>query len=240
MKLYGRNPVLERLRSNPKSIKKIFIQEGHKDLAYFRQKGNKWGIPVICIPASKMLKLARNWNTQGLLVDVEDFSYVPYADLLETAKAKKQTIVFLDGLNDPQNLGAVLRSLACLGRFAVVLPTHDSVGVTETVLRVASGGENYVPVAQVSNLNQAIVKAKADFTIAGTVVEGGESIYEVEWPFPLGLVIGSEQKGIRDVIRKNMDLLVTVPMAHPRLSMNVAMAATACAYSIVAQTNRKK
>lgn len=236
MKLYGRNPVLERLRSNPKSIKRIFIEEGHKDTAYFRQKANKWGIPMAVIPASKMLKIARNWNTQGILIDVDDFGYIPYDDLLEEARAKRRTIIFLDGITDPQNLGAIIRNLACLGSFAVVLPTHDAAGVTETVLRIASGAENHVPIAQVSNLNPAIVKAKEkDYWIAGTVVDGGQSIYDVQWPSPVGLVIGSEQKGIKEIIKKNLDLLVSIPMAHPRLSLNVASAVAVCAFEVTRQ-----
>ena len=233
MKLYGKNPVLERLRSNPKSIKKIFIEEGHRELAYIRQKGNKWGIPVICVPASKMLKMGRSWNTQGILVEVDDFAYVPYDELIETAINKKQTILFLDSLTDPQNLGSIIRTVACLGGFVLVLPTHDSVDVTETVLRVCAGGDNYVKVAQVSNLNQAILKAKEnDFWIAGTIAEEGQSIYEIQWPFPLGLVIGSEQKGIRETILKNLDAAVTIPMAYERLSLNVATATAVCCYEI--------
>ena len=142
----------------------------------------------------------------------------------------------MDGLTDPQNLGNIIRTVACLGGFSIVLPTHDSVEVTETVLRVSAGGDNYVKVAQVSNLNQAILKAKEnDFWIAGTVVEEGQSIYEMEWPFPLGLVIGSEPKGIRETIRKNLDMTVTIPMAYERLSLNVATATALCCYEIIRQ-----
>ena len=81
-------------------------------------------------------------------MDVEDFTFVPYDELLETALKKKRSLVFLDGLNDPQNLGAIIRSLACLGKFSIVLPTHDSVSVTETVLRVASGGDSVTRVEE--------------------------------------------------------------------------------------------
>ena len=126
-----------------------------------------------------------------------------------------------------------MRTLSCLGGFGIVLPTHDSVGVTESVLRVASGGDNFVGVARVGNLANAIAKAKdAGFWIAGAVVEEGQDITRTPLQFPFGLVVGSEQKGIRDVIIKRLDLKVTVPMAQPRMSLNVAHAAAIFAYEI--------
>ena len=148
MRLYGKNPASERLKSNPKSIRKIYLQEGFDDAAYFHMKAKQWAIPVMVIPRSRMLKIARNVNTQGILVDVEDFSYVPFDELLEQSRKKRRTLLFLDEVNDPQNLGAIMRSAACLGNFSIILPTHDSVSVTEAVLRVASGGDNFVAVAK--------------------------------------------------------------------------------------------
>lgn len=236
MKLSGKNPVLERIKSNPRSIKKIYIEPGHAEIEYLKMKAKKYGILVIEVPRSKIEKLARNVNTQGVLVEIDDFSYVPYKELLELAVQKNYVLLFLDELNDPQNLGSILRSLAGLGHFAVVIPTHNSVEVTEAVLRVACGGENYTLVAKVSNLAQAIGTAKAQgFWIAGTLTKGGQSLYETRFFFPLGLVIGSEQKGIRDVIQKQLDVEVTIPMANDRMSLNAAQAATVLAYEAVKQ-----
>src|SRR3989338_1162617 len=241
MKLYGKNPVIERLKSNPQSIKKIYLQENQADAAYIYQKAKKWGIPVFSVPRSQMLKVGKSIHTQGILVEIDDFGYVPYDDLLNQAVEKGYSILFLDGLNDPQNLGAIIRSAACFGGFSIVLPTHDSVEVTEAVLRVASGGDNYVPVAKVSNLNQAISLAKkAGFWIAGALVEGGKNLPEASLPFPLSLVMGSEQKGIREVIKKQLDLGLTIPMAPTRLSLNVAQATTIFCYEITKQKNSQK
>ncbi|MFA5087544.1 MAG: RNA methyltransferase [Candidatus Omnitrophota bacterium] len=236
MKLYGKNPVLERLKSSPKSILRIYIQEGHFETDYIRMKAKKWGIPVLCVPRSKMVKMGRSLNTQGLLMDVEDYFYVPFGELLDSASQRNESLLFLDGLNDPQNLGAIIRSLACLGHFSLVLPSHDSVEVTEAALRVSAGGDNYVKVAKVSNLNQAILAAKeAGFWIAGAVVEGGENLSEAKLPFPLALVVGSEEKGIREVIKKRIDIKLTIPMAQPRLSLNAAHATTIFCYEITKQ-----
>ncbi|OGX40555.1 MAG: hypothetical protein A3G91_00475 [Omnitrophica WOR_2 bacterium RIFCSPLOWO2_12_FULL_50_9] len=236
MRLFGKNPAIERLRSNPKSIRQIYIQEGFREAAYIYKKAKQNGIPVIAVAASRLWKMGRDKNTQGILVDVEDFAYTPYEDLLEAALHKKRCLVFLDGLNDPQNLGAVIRSLACLGRFSVVLPAHGSVEITESVLRVASGGDNYVPVAKVTNLAQAVRSAKeAGIHVMGSVVESGVNIFDAEFSFPLGLVVGSERQGIREGIRKLLDGEITIPLAMETLSFNVAQAATILCYEITRQ-----
>ncbi len=239
MKLYGKNSVLERLKFNPQSIHRILIEQGHQDHGYISQKARKWGIPVAAVPITQIMKLARNHNTQGIIADIDDFVYTSYPELLEKAVEKNKVLVFFDGVTDPQNLGAIIRSLGCLGNFAIVLPTHDSVSVTETVLRVASGADNYVLVSQVGNLAQAIKKAKdVGFWIVGSVVEDGENFFETKLQFPLGLVVGSEQKGIRDVIKKHLDCKVTIPMAQPRMSFNVAQATSIFAYEIAKQKRK--
>ncbi len=241
MRLYGKNPVIERLKFDPRSIQRIYIETGHADSGYVHKKAKKAGIAVCSVPRSKIQKLARNLNTQGILAEVGDFPYVEYDDLLEQALKKNLVLVFLDGLNDPQNFGGILRSCACFGGFAVVLPTHDSVDVTETVLRVACGGENYVPIAKVANLGRALEEAKdKGFWIAGTVVADGENVCDTKLQFPLGVVIGSEQKGIRAVIRKLIDQALTLPMAQPRMSLNAAHAASVFCYEIMLQKNGKK
>ncbi len=236
MRLFGKNPAIERLRANPRSIRQIYIQEGFREAAYIYKKARQNGIPFLEVAASNLWKMGRDKNTQGILVDVEDFFYAPYEDLLDAALHKGRCPVFLDGLNDPQNLGAIIRSLACLGRFSVVLPIHDSVEMTESVLRVSSGGDNYVPVAKVTNLAQAVRSAKeAGIHVMGSMVESGISIFDAEFPFPLGLVVGSERQGIREGIRKLLDGEITIPMAMETLSFNVAQAATILCYEITRQ-----
>jgi len=236
MKLYGKNPVIERLKSNPKSIHRIMIAEDHVELAYIRKKCHQWGISISTVPHSKIQRLAQNLNTQGILADIEDFVYVPLDELLDYALEKKRVPVFLDNLNDPQNLGGIIRTCGALGIFDIVLPTSESVSVTESVLRVACGGENYLSVAKVSNLGNAIEKAKKmGFWILGTVVEGPPNLTEITLQFPLGLVMGSEEKGVRDIIIKKLDAAVMIPMKNQRMSLNVAHATSMVCYEIVRQ-----
>lgn len=241
MKLYGKNTVMERLRVDPKSVNKVFVEQAYQGTGNIQKKARQWGVPVYVISTSKMLKMGRSKNTQGVLADVADYNYLDCAELFENALKKRRCLVFLDGLTDPQNFGAILRSLACLGKFSVVIPTHDSVSVTETVLRVASGGDNYVQVSKVSNLCKAIKKAQdAGFTIIGSVTQDGEALDEVKFDFPLGIVVGSEQKGIGERVQKQLDLKITIPMAAATVSFNAAHATTVLCYEITKQQKNYK
>ncbi len=233
MRIYGKNTVIERLRANPLSIKKIHLEEGFAEAAEIYKRAKKNNISVVVMKSVRMDRIARNKNMQGIMAETDDFQYMDYDDLLKQCLEKNRCPVFLDNLKDPQNLGVMIRSLACLGRFSIVLPTHDSVSITETVLRVACGGENYVPISIVANINKALRKAKdMGFWIVGSVVGGGAGIDEFEWPHPIGLVVGSEQSGIRDVIQKNLDFQITVPMYIDTMSLNAAQAATVICYEI--------
>jgi 23S rRNA (guanosine2251-2'-O)-methyltransferase len=236
--LYGRNSVLERLKANPGSIKRIFLaQEARLPdiLALARSKR----IPVSRVSEKRLYRIKRAERIQGVVAEADSFSYTPLDELID----EKLTIVFLDRINDPHNLGSILRILACFGEFAVVIPQHSSCRVNDTVIHVASGGENFVPVASVANVAGAIVKAKkAGYWIAGTAVEGGKDINNVSLPFPLGLVLGSEGRGIRHGINKHLDLCISLPMKGAALSFNVAMACAIFCYEINRQrlSERKK
>ena len=236
MRIYGKNPVIERLRANPTSIKKIHIEEGFGDAAEIYKRAKKHNLPVMVMRTDRMDRISRNKNTQGIIADLHDFDYMDYDDFLQQCLDKNRCPVFLDNLQDPQNLGSIIRSLACLGRFSLVLPTHDSVSVTETVLKIACGGENYVPISLVSNINKSLRKAKdMGFWIVGSVLDGGTDMDGFDWPHPLALVVGSEQSGIRDVIRQNLDFQITVPMHVDTMSLNAAQAATVICYEIARQ-----
>lgn len=239
MKLYGKNPVIERLKANPKSIRRILIEEEHADLAYIRKKCQQWGIAISTVPHSKIQRMAQNLHTQGILADIDEYPYVPLDDLLEKALEKKHSVLFLDNLTDPQNFGGIIRTCGSLGVFDIVIPTTESVGVTESVLRVACGGENYLSISRVSNLGNAIEKAKKmGFWIIGTAIKEAKSLTEVTMQYPLGFVMGSEEKGVRDILRKKFDQEVMIPMKHERMSLNVAHATSIMCYEIIRQNQK--
>ena len=238
MFLYGKNSVLERVRNRPKTIKKIFLQDNFDDES-IKNAIKAAKLPVVVLSENKFLRIKRADRLQGIVAEVNEFHYADFKSLLSKAKENNISLIFLDSLNDPHNLGSIMRTLACFGGFAMVIPKHDSCEVNETVLHVASGGENFTPVSLVTNLSNSLIAAKKEgFWAVGTVVEEGEEINKIDLPFPLCLVLGSEGKGIRPGIRKQLDSKVKIPMSGASLSFNVAMACAIFAYEINKQKKK--
>lgn len=229
--LYGKNSILQRLKKNPKSMHRILLDDKFDD-AYMLTIATRQKITIKRLSRNEFLRVKRADNLQGIIAEVDKFSYVPFRELLDEAISEKLSLIFLDSISDPQNLGSIIRTAACLGDFAIVLPKHDACEVNDTVLHVASGGENFVAISQVTNLSPALTQAKkAGYWIAGTVVEEGEDLTKVSLPFPLCLVLGSEGKGIRQGLHNQIDLKLSLPMkAH--LSFNVAVTCAIFCYEI--------
>ena len=234
MKLYGKNPVLERIKTAPGSIKKLYLQQ-LTDLSEIVREAKKQGLSFDSVDKAAFLRLSGgDVHAQGVMAEVEDFAYVPFADLLKGALDKGTVPVFLDGVTDPQNLGSIIRNLACLGGFALVLPEHDSARVNETVLRVACGGENHMPIASIGNTVRGVLAAKEKgLWIAGAVAEGGTNILTAKIQRPLAVVIGSEGKGIRPGVASHLDARLSLPMKGANLSYNVAVATSLFCYEIM-------
>lgn len=234
--LYGRNSVLERLKARPESIKKIFLQDDFAGAEIERLIKEK-GIPAVYVPAEKLSRIKQVKDLQGIAAETERYNYVSYYELFNQPKECLPTLIFLDRINDPQNLGSIIRTAACLGNFAVIIPRHNACEVTETVLHVASGGENYVPVSIVPNITQAVIAAKKQgFWIAGAVLdETAADLPQVSLPFPLGLILGAESGGIRSGVERRLDLKARIPMRGAGLSFNVAVAGAIFCYEIVRQ-----
>ncbi len=223
--------MLERLQAAPKTIRTLIIQQG-VDAPEVVRAAKTAGHRFISKTKAEFARLAPDLHAQGVLAEVEEFQYAALEDLVRKPEPRP-TLLFLDRVTDPQNLGAILRTTACLAGFALVLPRHESVEVNETALRVACGGENYVAVARVTNLAQASELAKkAGYWIAGAVSSGGTPLHEADWPEPLAVVLGSEGSGIRPGLEKHLDLKLTLPMPGADLSFNVATATALIAYEI--------
>lgn len=229
MILYGKNSVFQRLLSKPSSIQKVLIEDGFDDAdilniiktkkIFFKQAGKR-----------ELSKIMPGKNLQGIAALADKFKYADFDELLDKDKL---SLIFLDRIYDPQNLGAIIRIAACFGGFGIVIPKHKACEVTETVLHVACGGENFVPVALVSNLSNVIIKAKKEgYWIAGAAVKDGEDISKVKMPFPLGFILGSEGAGVRYGIDKQLDLKVNIPMRGAQLSFNAAVACGIFCYEV--------
>ncbi|MFH1338667.1 MAG: 23S rRNA (guanosine(2251)-2'-O)-methyltransferase RlmB [Candidatus Omnitrophota bacterium] len=232
MYLYGKNSVRERLKANPRGIKKIYLADDFDDRAILNAIRTA-GVKIQRLAYKRLTKIKRAEHLQGIIAEIDKFSYTPLESLFSKTSSQQLTLIFLDNLTDPQNLGAIIRSLACIGGFAVVIPEHNSCKITEAVLHVASGGENYVPVVMVGNTSKALMEAKqAGYWSAGAVTEGGEDIGRARLAFPLCLVLGSEGRGIRPGVIKHLDFKITLPMRGAALSFNAAIAAVLLSYEI--------
>lgn len=236
MLLYGKNSVLERLKANPGSISKIFIREnfdGPEILGLIAEKQ----IPVATVSSKELSGLKPEKDLQGIVAKISRFEYSDFNELIKMPEQRRLNLVFLDRLSDPHNLGVIIRTAACFGGFGIIIPRHNACEVTDAVLHVASGGENYVPVCVLTNLSSAIIKAKDNgYWIMGGVVDSdAQYLNEISIPFPLGLVLGSEGEGIRYGIEKHIDIKARIPMRGAELSFNVAMASAIFCYEISRQ-----
>jgi 23S rRNA (guanosine2251-2'-O)-methyltransferase len=235
MYLYGKNSVLERLKTNPKSVRRIFVQDNF-NAPHIMKIIKSANITVKRVTEKELFRIKRADRLQGIVAEANKFTYTPFKDLLYRSENNRLSFIFLDSINDPHNLGSIIRIAACFGGFTIVIPKHGACEVNETVLHVASGGENFTPVSMVTNLSTALIEAKkAGYWAVGAVVEGGEDINNVTLPFPLCLVLGAEGKGIRYGIQKQFDLKVSLPMRGAQLSFNVAMACAIFSHEIVRQ-----
>lgn len=238
MYLYGKNSVWERLKADPDSISKIYLQDNF-DAPYIVKLINAASIPVTRVNEKELIKIKRADRLQGIVAEVNKYTYTSFEKLLLLPENERLSFIFLDSLNDPHNLGSIMRIAACFGGFAIVIPQHSSCEVNETVIHVASGAENYVPVSLVTNLTTTLIETKkAGYWAVGTVIEGGEDINKVSLPFPLCLVLGSEGTGIRYGLQKHLDLKITLPMRGAQLSFNVAMACAIFAHEIAKQRGK--
>ncbi|MDD5073264.1 MAG: 23S rRNA (guanosine(2251)-2'-O)-methyltransferase RlmB [Candidatus Omnitrophica bacterium] len=238
--LYGRNSILERMRANPKSLRMVMISENFDDAEIF-EAAKLHRTPIKRVAEKELFKMKHSERLQGIIAEADPFEYSSFEGLLKREDGIKPTFIMLDGITDPQNLGAIIRTSACFGSFAIVIPERDSCDVNETVLNVASGGENYVRVCRINNLSNALIHAKeAGYWAAGAVVGGGEDLNKASFPFPLCLVLGSEGKGIHHGVSKHIELKVTLPMPGAALSFNVAISAAIFCYEIARQREAGK
>ena len=232
--LYGKNSVFERLKNNPQTIKKIFLKNDF-NLPEIEKLIKISKIPVERISQDKLWRI-KPVSCGGIIAAADNFQYSYFEDLILKPKAEALALIFLDRIFDPQNLGAIIRTAACFGSFGIIIPKHKACEVTDTVLHVASGGENYVPIAKVSNLTNTLLKAKeAGWWAIGTTTSGGTDISAGKLSYPLCLILGSEGKGMRYGLSKHIDLALNIPMPGARLSFNVTAACAIFCYEIIRQ-----
>ena len=237
--LFGRRPVIELLRAG-RGAHKILISERTRPapaLDEIRRIAASRGIPVQTVPGGELEGIVADGNHQGVVALTPRYRYAQLRDLLAAPGAG---ILFLDGVMDPHNLGSLLRSADGAGFAGVVVPAHRSVAVTQTVRRVAAGAAEVVSVARVANLAGAIEEArKAGLWIAGLDGDAEEDVWvsNLMEP-PVGLVLGSEDRGLSRLVRQRCDALVRIPSAGRLGSLNVAVAGALAMFEVARRRDR--
>jgi 23S rRNA (guanosine2251-2'-O)-methyltransferase len=238
--VFGRHPVLELLRADSRRVEEVAIlAEGRGPalqelLALVRQRGVK----VSFRTREQLTAMAGTPHHQGAIARVAGASYVSLDDLLALPAARGGAPFFLalDQVQDPRNLGAILRSAEATGVHGVILPKHHSAGLTPAAAKSAVGAAEMVPVAREANLVRCLeVMKKEGLWIAGTVTRGGKAPWDVDLTGPVCLVLGGEAEGLRPLVARTCDLLVTLPMSGRLESVNVSAAAAVLCFEVVRQ-----
>jgi 23S rRNA (guanosine2251-2'-O)-methyltransferase len=228
------NPLLEILRTSPQRVNKIFLQKesGRRPVGEIVALAKAGHVPYLFMPKQALDKLAS--YHQGVVALVSAKEFVPLDSIL--AAAKTPFLLLLDEIEDPQNLGAILRSAEGAGVDGVVIPERRSAGLTETVHEVSAGALEHLKVARVPNLAQAmdLLKDKGIWLV-GAEGEGDGRYWEFDYTQPIGIVLGSEGKGLRPLIRKKCDKILSIPLRGKVNSLNVASAASVFLFEVVRQ-----
>ncbi len=240
----GRNPIIEALNANLK-IEKIIIQEGLKGgpITEIQNLARSKKVTVVRESKNAIDNIADSSTHQGVIAIAEDYRYVDLDEILEYAKSKgeKPLVVLLDEIQDPYNLGSIIRTANAAGVHGIVIPKHRATEVTSVVSKSSAGAVEFTKVAQVTNLVRAIEDLqKAGLWFVGADVEGDQVIYQADLKGPLGIVIGSEGSGLRRLVRERCDYLVKIPMFGQINSLNASVAAGVMIYEIVRQRNFSK
>lgn len=242
MIIEGKNAVYEALNSNT-TIEKLSIEKGNfaKDLNRIIALAREKGIKVSFEKTEMLDKLSPSGRHQGVLATTTEYNYYDLDEVVEESKEKGEDMLFiiLDGVEDPHNLGAVIRVADCAGATAVIVPKHRGVGVTDTVIKVSAGASAHVKVIKVTNVNDAIryLKDQGVFVFAADM--DGESIYRTNLTGNVALVIGGEGSGVHTLTRKLCDGIVSLPLYGKVNSLNASVATGIVVYEALRQRNGK-
>ena len=237
-KIEGRNAVLEAFRSG-KTIDKLFVLDGCKDgpIQTILREAKKHDTLVQFVAKERLEQLSETKKHQGVIAMAAAFSYATVEDILENARKKNEApfVILLDNIEDPHNLGAIIRTANLAGAHGVIIPKRRAVGLTATVARTSAGALNYTPVAKVTNLGSAIddLKKRGLWFVCADM--GGELMYRMNLKGPIGLVIGNEGEGVGRLIKEKCDMTASIPMKGNIDSLNASVAAGVLAYEIVRQ-----
>lgn len=239
-KIYGRKPVIEILRSGNRTVTRVYLMQGSRDgiLNQIEAHARAKGIPISLETRHRMDTMAGSDKHQGAIAVAEGYKYAELPDLLDIARGKNETafILLLDEIEDPHNLGAILRSADAAGVHGVVIPKNRAVEVNATVIKASAGAAEHMTTVKVTNLNDTIKKLKEENVwIVGADGDAEKNFYDYDYRQPVAIVIGNEGKGLRRLVRENCDELVKIPMAGKMSSLNASVAAAMLMFEVARQ-----
>ncbi|MBR7162434.1 MAG: 23S rRNA (guanosine(2251)-2'-O)-methyltransferase RlmB [Clostridia bacterium] len=238
MIIYGRNPVKEAYRAG-KTIEKLYLPKGAPDpvLSPIYKMAKEKRTVISYVDKYTMDKLSEGGNHQGVLAQITDFDYCSVEDILALAREKEEDllIVLLDGITDPHNLGAIVRSAECFGAHGIVIPKHRSVGVNDTVVKVASGATEHMLIAKVTNINDTIRMLKEHNVWVYATDFDGKAPKQANLTGNTAIVIGSEGEGIKKLTKELCDDTLTIPEYGKINSLNASVATGIILYEVVRQ-----
>lgn len=236
--LEGRNAVLEAFRSG-KTIDRLLIQDGCQDgpIQTIKREAKRCGTMVDFVRKERLDQISQTGMHQGVIAYIAAYEYAEVEDILARAKEKGEPpfLILLDDIEDPHNLGAIIRTANLAGAHGVIIPKRRAVGLTATVARTSAGALNYTPVARVTNLCATIEELKKEGMWFVCADMNGESMYHLNLTGPIGLVIGNEGDGVSRLVKENCDFTASIPMKGEIDSLNASVAAGVLAYEIVRQ-----
>ena len=237
--LEGRNAITEALKSG-RTVDKVFIANGDTDrgLQRLAAQAKEAGAVIVPVDRRKLDQMSTTHAHQGIIALAAAHEYASIEDILEVAASRGENplIVICDELTDPHNLGAILRSAECAGAHGVIIPKRRSVGLTATVAKASAGAVEHMKVARVTNISAAISELKEHGVwVFGTAAEGSIPMYKADLSGATAIVIGNEGDGISPLVRKNCDVMVSIPMKGQISSLNASAAASILLYEAVRQ-----
>jgi 23S rRNA (guanosine2251-2'-O)-methyltransferase len=238
----GRNPVMEALRAE-RPINRILLSRNiqrHSVIGQILHLTREKGIPIEYVDDAALQKYSLTGATQGILALAAAKDYISLDDLLKITKAKNEPTLYciLDGIEDPQNLGAILRTADATGFHGIIIRTRRAAGLTAVVAKVSAGAIEYVPVARVTNIAQCLEILKiANVWTVGIDMHGDQAYTKVDYRNPTAVVIGGEGRGISELVRKRCDILAHIPMKGKISSLNASVAAALIMYEAFRQRN---
>lgn len=234
----GRNAVMEAFRSG-KTIDKLFVLDGCQDgpIQSIKREAKKHDTIINYVEKERLNQLSATGNHQGVIAMAAAYEYAEVEDILKIAEEKGEPpfIILLDNIEDPHNLGAIIRTANLAGAHGVIIPKRRAVGLTATVARTSAGALNYTPVAKVTNIGNTIedLKKRGMWFVCADM--GGELMYRLDLKGPIGLVIGNEGEGVSRLVKEKCDFVASIPMKGDIDSLNASVATGVLAYEIVRQ-----